>query len=317
MLELTPDFIRDFAVYLSTVKGNRNATIWLNCMWLKGVVIRAHFNGKIPRNPFAQFHVSPNTKEREFLTEDELKRLMSHEFTDSHSAFVRDLFVFASFTTLSFVDLKELGSFLNFYEPTGHQPRQGEFPHIEALARHIFGEQYELGMDYLQLLYLHPIEKLPFLLLVSEELNTGKSTFLNFLKALFGGNVTFNTYEDFRSQFNSDWVGKLLILVDEVLLDRREESERLKNLSTTLSYKVEAKGKDRDEISFFAKFVLYSNNECLPVIIDAGETRYWVRKVGRIEKDDPDFLQRVKEEIPAFLFFLQHRTLSARKESRM
>ena len=108
MQELTPDFIRDFAVYLSTVKGNRNATIWLNCMWLKGVVMRAHFNGKIPRNPFAQFHVSPNTKEREFLTEDELKKLMAHEFADSHSAFVRDLFVFASFTALSFVDLKEL-----------------------------------------------------------------------------------------------------------------------------------------------------------------------------------------------------------------
>ena len=108
MQELTPDFIRDFAVYLSTVKGNRNATIWLNCMWLKGVVMRAHFNGKIPRNPFAQFHVSQNTKEREFLTEDELKKLMAHEFADSHSAFVRDLFVFASFTALSFVDLKEL-----------------------------------------------------------------------------------------------------------------------------------------------------------------------------------------------------------------
>ena len=108
MQELTPDFIRDFAVYLSTVKGNRNATIWLNCMWLKGVVMRAHFNGKIPRNPFVQFHVSPNTKEREFLTEDELKKLMAHEFADSHSAFVRDLCVFASFTALSFVDLKEL-----------------------------------------------------------------------------------------------------------------------------------------------------------------------------------------------------------------
>lgn len=79
-----------------------------------------------------------------------------------------------------------VGSFLNLYEPTGHQPKQGEFPHIEALARHIFGKQYELGMDYLQLLYLYPIEKLPILLLVSEERNTGKSTFLNFLKALFG-----------------------------------------------------------------------------------------------------------------------------------
>ena len=207
-----------------------------------------------------------------------------------------------------------VGSFLNLYEPTGHHPKQGEFPHIEALARHIFGGQYELGMDYLQLLYLHPIEKLTILLLVSEERTTGKSTFLNFLKALFDGNVTFNTNEDFRSQFNSDWAGKLLILVDEVLLDRREDSERLKNLSTTLSYKVEAKGKDRDEISFFAKFVLCSNNERLPVIIDTGETRYWVRKVGRIEKDDTDFLQRVKEEIPAFLYFLQHRTLSTKKE---
>ena len=184
-------------------------------------------------------------------------------------------------------------------------------------CEHIFGEQYELGMDYLQLLYLQPIQKLPILLLVSEERNTGKSTFLNFLKALFQNNVTFNTNEDFRSQFNSDWAGKLLIVVDEVLLSRREDSERLKNLSTTLSYKVEAKGKDRNEIAFFAKFVLCSNNEYLPVIIDAGETRYWVRKIDRLLSDDTDFLQKLKAEIPAFLYHLQHRQLSTEKKSRM
>ena len=164
-----------------------------------------------------------------------------------------------------------VGKFLNLYEPISHVPVQGDFPCIRSLVEHIFGEQYELGMDYLQLLYLYPIQKLPILLLVSEERNTGKSTFLNFLKAVFQNNETFNTNEDFRSQFNSDWAGKLLIMVDEVLLNRREDSERLKNLSTTLSYKVEAKGKDRDEIGFFAKFVLCSNNEHLPVIIDAGE----------------------------------------------
>ena len=210
-----------------------------------------------------------------------------------------------------------VGKFLNLYEPIDHQPKEGDFSHIQSLIRHIFGEQYELGMDYLQLLYLQPIQKLPILLLVSEERNTGKSTFLNFLKALFQNNVTFNTNEDFRSQFNSDWAGKLLIVVDEVLLNRREDSERLKNLSTTLSYKVEAKGKDRDEIAFFAKFVLCSNNEYLPVIIDAGETRYWVRKIERLQSDDTDFLQKLKAEIPAFLHFLQHRQLSSEKESRM
>ncbi len=212
---------------------------------------------------------------------------------------------------------KEIDGFLNLYEPIEHTPQIGDFPNIRSLVLHIFGEQYNLGLDYLQLLFLHPLQKLPILLLVSEERNTGKSTFLNFLKAVFGDNVTFNTNEDFRSQFNSDWAGKLLIVVDEVLLNRREDSERLKNLSTTFNYKVEAKGKDRTEIAFFAKFVLCSNNEYLPVIIDAGETRYWVRKINPLQNDDTNFLQKLKEEIPAFLFFLTQRELSTEKESRM
>ena len=211
---------------------------------------------------------------------------------------------------------KEIDGFLNLYEPIEHTPQIGDFPNIRSLVLHIFGEQYNLGLDYLQLLFLQPLQKLPILLLVSEERNTGKSTFLNFLKAVFGDNVTF-TNEDFRSQFNSDWTGKLLIVVDEVLLNRREDSERLKNLSTTFNYKVEAKGKDRTEIAFFAKFVLCSNNEYLPVIIDAGETRYWVRKINPLQNDDTNFLQKLKEEIPAFLFFLTQRELSTEKESRM
>ena len=212
---------------------------------------------------------------------------------------------------------KEIDGFLNLYEPIEHTPQIGDFPNIRSLVLHIFGEQYNLGLDYLQLLFLQPLQKLPILLLVSEERNTGKSTFLNFLKAVFGDNVTFNTNEDFRSQFNSDWAGKLLIVVDEVLLNRREDSERLKNLSTTFNYKLEAKGKDRTEIAFFAKFVLCSNNEYLPVIIDAGETRYWVRKINPLQNDDTNFLQKLKEEIPAFLFFLTQRELSTEKESRM
>ena len=108
MLELTPDFIKDFAAYLSTDRGRANGTIWPRCMWLKGVVLRAHYNGKVPRNPFAQFHISPNCKERAYLTEEELKAVIMHEFEDADLAFVRDIFVFVSFTALSFIDVKEL-----------------------------------------------------------------------------------------------------------------------------------------------------------------------------------------------------------------
>ena len=108
MQELTPDFIKEFAVYLSNDRGLANSTIWLACMHLKGVVGRAHDNGKIQRNVFAQFHISPKCKERTFLTEDELRTVMTHEFEDANLAFIRDLFVFMNFTALSFVDLKEL-----------------------------------------------------------------------------------------------------------------------------------------------------------------------------------------------------------------
>ena len=120
-----------------------------------------------------------------------------------------------------------------------------------------------------------------------------------------------------RSQFNSYWNGKLIIVVDEVLLNKREDSERLKNLSTTYRYKVEAKGQDREEVSFFAKFVLCSNNEYLPVVIDPGETRYWVRKIERLKSDDTAFLDKVKAEIPAFLHHLSERMISTTEESRM
>ena len=108
MQELTPDFIKEFAVYLANDRHLAKSTIWLSCMHLKGVVGRAHDNGKIQRNVFAQFHISPKCKERTFLTEEELKTVMAHEFEDSNFAFVRDLFVFMNFTALSFVDLKEL-----------------------------------------------------------------------------------------------------------------------------------------------------------------------------------------------------------------
>ena len=72
MQELSPDFIKEFAVYLANDRHLAKSTIWLTCMHLKGVVGRAHDNGKIQRNVFAQFHISPKCKERTFLTEEEL-----------------------------------------------------------------------------------------------------------------------------------------------------------------------------------------------------------------------------------------------------
>jgi hypothetical protein len=183
--------------------------------------------------------------------------------------------------------------------------------------KHIFGEQLELGLDYLQILYTRPSQMLPILLLVSNERNTGKTTFLRFLKMIFGKNATFNTNEDFRSQFNADWAHRLLVLVDELLLNKMEDTEKIKNLSTAGDYKIEAKGKDRREIEFFAKFVLCSNNEKNPIIIPKEEVRFWVRKINPVEQDNIRLREQMAVEIPCFLHFLQTRKLFSRNESRI
>ncbi len=105
---LTPQFIRDFSVFLSADKGLHGGTVWLSCQQLKGVVTRAYWRGIITWNPFAGFHIAKNIRPREFLTEEELERLMTHQFDKPQLSYARDIFVFAAFTGLSFIDLKEL-----------------------------------------------------------------------------------------------------------------------------------------------------------------------------------------------------------------
>ena len=214
---------------------------------------------------------------------------------------------------------KSINGFYNSYEPISYKLEpNGTWDKIDMLLRHVFAEHYDLGLDFLTLLWQKPTQVLPILCLVSEERNTGKTTFLNLLKAIFEGNMTLNTNEDFRSPFNSGWAGKLIIGVDEVLLDKKDDSERIKNLSTAKYFKAEAKGKDKEEVEFFGKFILCSNNEENFVKIDANEIRYWVRKVPSLgDSVDPNLFSELVKEVPAFAFFLSQRMVATPKASRM
>jgi hypothetical protein len=214
---------------------------------------------------------------------------------------------------------KIINGFYNRYEPISyHLNSQGTWDQIEILLRHIFGNQYDLGLDYLTLLWQKPTQALPIFCLVSDERNTGKTTFLNLMKAIFEGNMTLNTNEDFRSRFNSDWTGKLIVAIDEVLLDKRDDSERIKNLSTAKYYKAESKGKDKEEVEFFGKFILCSNNEDSFVKIDSKEIRYWVRKIPTLGNSvNPNMLDKLIKEVPAFAYFLNTREVVTEKATRM
>jgi hypothetical protein len=212
---------------------------------------------------------------------------------------------------------QEISNFYNTYNELSHKPKKGGIENSLSFMKHIFGDQLELGLDYLKILYEKPTQILPVLCLVSRERNTGKTTTLNWLKNLFGSNMTYNTNDDFRSQFNSDWSSKLIIAVDEVLLDKKEDTERIKNLSTARTYKVEAKGKDKNEIEFFGKFILCSNNEKNFIKIEPGEIRFWVRKIHTFGSEDENLLDKLIKEIPAFIHYLIHRDYYSKNSTRM
>jgi hypothetical protein len=217
---------------------------------------------------------------------------------------------------------KFIDGFYNLYNEIPFQPASGEIqkeniPFSINFMFHIFDEQLEFGLDYIKILLLYPTQILPILCLVSKERSTGKTTFIKWMKEVFGLNMTYIKGDSFGSQFNSDWASMLLVAIDEVFFDKKEITERLKYLSTTNKDKIEAKGKDREEAEFFAKFILCSNNEDNFIQIDENEIRFWIRKINPIKQENTEFLKNLIAEIPAFLKFLKDRKFSTQKFTRM
>lgn len=74
----------------------------------KTLVIRAVDNGWLKSNPYARFPLSKHPVEREFLSMEEIQRISKLELSIPRLSKVRDLFLFACFTGLAFIDVKTL-----------------------------------------------------------------------------------------------------------------------------------------------------------------------------------------------------------------
>lgn len=212
---------------------------------------------------------------------------------------------------------REIKNFYNNYQPLNYVSKAGQPTKTLMFLKHIFGEQLSIGLDYLKILLIHPTQILPILSLVSTERNTGKTTFLNYLKAVYGDNATINSNEDFKSNFNISYITKLLICVDEVYLNSKEDSEKIKVLSTSKHFKSEGKGIEKMEVEYYGKIILCSNREYDFVKIDESEVRYWVRKINPIINDNHNLLQELIEEIPFIINYLIELPFSTQKTTRM
>lgn len=106
--QLTHSFIEQFDFYLRTEKRHSANTIGGYTILLKKIIRRAINQGTLLRDPFADYRPEQPPQKCRHMTADELERLMATRIASKSLCHTRDMFVFATFTGISYADLCNL-----------------------------------------------------------------------------------------------------------------------------------------------------------------------------------------------------------------
>ncbi|WP_426478016.1 site-specific integrase [Chryseobacterium sp. CBSDS_008] len=105
---LNYEFIKNYDLYLKTVRNCSNNTSLKYISNFKKIVLRAVAKEIISKDPFKLF-VSKKTKiKKKPLTQSELKRIEEKIFSSERLNMVRDIFIFQCYTGLSYIDAYQL-----------------------------------------------------------------------------------------------------------------------------------------------------------------------------------------------------------------
>ena len=216
-----------------------------------------------------------------------------------------------------------LNNCYNLYAKFSHKffindVNETDIPVTMGLIHHIFGDQYELGLKYMKILYENPRQILPVLALVSTERETGKTTFLNWIQMLFGENTTLINPSDLTSNFNDAYATKNIIMIDETTIDKQHAIEKLKSIATAKTMSVSQKFVSHYSVPFFGKVIFCTNKESDFMRIDEEEIRFWVRKIKIIKgAKNTNIETDLFNEIPKFLKYLMQLPAIDFSKSRM
>ena len=106
--EIQPTFATDFETFLLTYCHLSHNTVWLYSFPVRMLMHRAMENGWLVRYPFSDYNISQQRPERVFLTKEEIRLLIDVPKLTPAQTFIRDMFLFCTFTGLAYIDLKNL-----------------------------------------------------------------------------------------------------------------------------------------------------------------------------------------------------------------
>lgn len=108
LAEVNGELVRAFEFYLKTEKECQQNTVIRYMKCLKKITNLALANEWIAKDPFIGIKFHEKEVIREFLTMDELLTIYHKEFPLERITVVRDVFIFAAFTGLAFIDVQQL-----------------------------------------------------------------------------------------------------------------------------------------------------------------------------------------------------------------
>lgn len=105
---LTPSFVADYDYYLRVELGFACGTVTNTIVHLRRIVKIALNNGLLRNDPFVDYEYITQPIVPKSLTADELKILIKAKLSRPNLNFIRDMFLFSSFTGVAFSDMRNL-----------------------------------------------------------------------------------------------------------------------------------------------------------------------------------------------------------------
>lgn len=200
---------------------------------------------------------------------------------------------------------------------------QGDCSLILKTVEHVCGQYSEAILEYIKIMIERPWVKLPIVMLLSKENETGKSSLLELIGMILGANAKKIRTIDITGRFNGPWVTKQFVYVDEqgVGHDKWAQTPIIKDLCTAEKGTAEGKGIPTSEVDINVKLWLASNDIWDGTPIEATDTRIWPIQVPRLKKgtmmNRNEYKRKMYQQIPAFLHYLRNNIEIANSKHRL
>ena len=101
-------YVNGFIYFLKSEQNLSHNSALKYVAYFKKIIRVAYANGWLDKDPFYNFKLRSETIDKEFLSNDELIKLIQSDFSIPRLEHVRDVFIFSCYTGLAYVDVAKL-----------------------------------------------------------------------------------------------------------------------------------------------------------------------------------------------------------------